>query len=125
VRDNLWRLRLRVLRYPFSDWQGILVFPITEEIFDAAVDLCVEPATFGRGLGVILSARDHKQTDIPPGFAQGFCVSRETADGMPIGTGACNPQCEFTPAWDDPMVVVAWPITKPLVSCTNQDGGAL
>ena len=127
VQDNLSHSRrgvLRGLHYQFPDWQGKLVFPISGEIFDVAVDLRPESATRGQWYGVVLSARDHKQIYVPPGFAHGFCVLSETADVIYKCTAFYNPQCEFTLAWDDPTIAVKWPIKEPLMSPKDQKGRA-
>lgn len=128
VQDNLSHSRrgvLRGLHYQFPDWQGKLVFPITGEIFDVAVDLRPDSATFRQWYGVVLSARDHRQIYVPPGFAHGFCVLSDTADVIYKCTALYNPRCEFTLAWNDPTLAISWPITEPLVSPKDQNGRAL
>jgi len=50
------------------------------EVFDVAVDLRQSSPTFGRWVGLELSAENKKMAWIPPGFAHGFYVLSEWAD---------------------------------------------
>ncbi len=128
VQDNLSHSRrgvLRGLHYQFPDWQGKLVFPVSGEIFDVAVDIRADSPTAGQWYGVVLSAKDHRQLYVPPGFAHGFCVLSETADVIYKCTALYNPGAEFTLAWDDPAVGVAWPVADPVVSAKDRQGRSL
>lgn len=128
VQDNLSHSRkgvLRGLHYQFPDWQGKLVYPITGEIFDVAVDLRPDSLTVGHWYGEILSAKDHRQLYIPPGFAHGFCVLSDEADVIYKCTAPYNRAAEYTLAWDDPEIAVRWPIANPIVSEKDQQGQLL
>lgn len=83
VQDNQSSSRKGVLRglhfqktYP----QAKLVRVISGEVFDVAVDLRANSPTFGKWVGVLLSAENHKQLMIPRGFAHGFLVMSDTAE---------------------------------------------
>lgn len=128
VQDNLSHSHkgvLRGLHYQYPDWQGKLVYPVTGEIYDVAVDIRLDSSTFGQWFGVVLSARDHKQLYVPPGFAHGFCVLSETADVIYKCTAPYNPACEFTLAWDDPEVNITWPLSDPIMSPKDLQGRGL
>lgn len=128
VQDNLSHSRrgvLRGLHYQYPDWQGKLVYPITGEIFDVAVDIRADSSTFGQWYGLILSAREPKQLYIPPGFAHGFCVLSETADVTYKCTAPYNPACEFTLAYNDPSIGIDWPVATPLLSFKDRQGRSL
>jgi dTDP-4-dehydrorhamnose 3,5-epimerase len=82
VQDNLSRSSrgtLRGLHLQYPNAQAKLVYVVEGEVFDVAVDVRVGSPSFGKWTGAHLSARDHRQMYIPPGFAHGFCVKSEHA----------------------------------------------
>ncbi len=77
VQDNHSRSRhgvLRGLHYQIEHAQGKLVRAVTGEVYDIAVDLRRSSPTFGRHVGVVLSAENQRMLWVPPGFAHGFVV---------------------------------------------------
>lgn len=104
---------LRGLHYQVGeDAQGKLVRVTVGEIFDVAVDLRRNSATFGGWVGAHLSAESHEQLWIPPGFAHGFLVTSEIAEVAYKSTRAFAPTSERTLAWDDPHVAIEWPLVE-------------
>ncbi|MGZ5544758.1 MAG: dTDP-4-dehydrorhamnose 3,5-epimerase [Limisphaerales bacterium] len=101
---------LRGLHYQIQHAQGKLVRVVQGRVFDAAVDLRKSSATFGQWVGQILSADNHKQLWVPPGFAHGFVVLSETADFLYKSTDYWYPEHERSLLWDDPMLKIEWPI---------------
>lgn len=71
---------LRELHFQVKQLQAQIVIVIRGRIFDAAVDLRADSATFGRWYGVELSDEGPRQLYMAPGFAHGFCVLSEFAD---------------------------------------------
>jgi dTDP-4-dehydrorhamnose 3,5-epimerase len=83
VQDNHSRSRrgvLRGLHYQIEHAQGKLVRVIEGEVYDVAVDLRRRSPTFGRHVGVNLSAANRRMLYIPPGFAHGFLVVSDAAE---------------------------------------------
>ena len=72
---------LRGLHYQIRRPQGKLVSVLAGEVFDVAVDLRRSSPTFGRWVGVILSAENRRQLWVPPGFAHGFYVTSRMGRG--------------------------------------------
>ena len=101
---------LRGLHYQFKHTQGKLVRVIAGSVFDVAVDLRKDSTTFGQWVGEILSAENHKQLWVPPGFAHGFLVLSETAEFLYKTTDYYDPQSEVCLSWCDPTVKIDWPI---------------
>lgn len=101
---------LRGLHYQMEKTQGKLVRVVSGSVFDVVVDLRKNSATFGQSAGVELSAKNHKQLWIPPGFAHGFLVLSETAEFLYKTTDYYHPQSEVCLAWNDPTVGIVWPL---------------
>ena len=101
---------LRGLHYQIQHPQGKLVRVVQGEVFDVAVDLRKSSPTFGKWVGVNLSADNHRQLWVPPGFAQGFVVLSESAEFMYKTTDYWYPEHERSLLWSDPTVAINWPI---------------
>ena len=117
VQDNHSRSRRGILRgLHFQPGQGKLVRCSRGAIWDVAVDLRRDSATYRRWEGHELSDENHRQLWVPPGFAHGFCVLSDTADVAYKLTTYYDPQTESGIRWDDPDVAVEWPVADPLLS---------
>jgi len=112
VQDNHSRSHRSVLRglhYQIEHAQGKLVRVIEGEVFDVAVDLRRSSATFGRNIGVALSAANRRMLFIPPGFAHGFLVVSDTAEFLYKTTDYWYPEHERTLLWNDAALGIDWP----------------
>lgn len=129
VQDNHSRSTqgvLRGLHYQLCKPQGKLVRVISGEVFDVAVDLRKSSSTFGKWVGLHLSAQNKKMLWIPPGFAHGFLVLSESADFLYKVTDYYDPSSEHTLKWDDPAVGIVWPFAKtPTLSSKDAQGKTL
>lgn len=115
VQDNHSRSArgvLRGLHYQIRQPQGKLVRVVSGRVFDVAVDMRRSSPQFGRWTGVELSADNHRQLWVPPGFAHGFLVLSETADFLYKTTEYYAPQFERSLAWNDEHVGIAWPTAE-------------
>jgi len=116
VQDNHSRsLRgvLRGLHYQVERAQGKLVRVIDGEVFDVAVDIRKSSPTFGRWMGISLSAQNKRMLWIPPGFAHGFLVVSESADFLYKTTDYWYPEHERSLLWNDPAIGIEWPLGGP------------
>lgn len=104
--------------------QGKLVRVVSGAVFDVAVDMRRSSANFGRWVGVELSADNHRQLWVPPGFAHGFLVLSETADFLYKTTDFYAPQAEGCVRWDDPTIGVQWPETGVAPMLAEKDAKA-
>ena len=107
---------LRGLHYQLKHPQGKLIYVITGEIFDVAVDIRQGSPTFGQCVAEYLSDQNKRQIFIPEGFAHGFCVTSETADVLYKTTDLYNPDDEYGVLWSDPDIEIDWPVEIPIVS---------
>lgn len=103
---------LRGLHYQIQQPQGKLIRVIVGEIFDVAVDLRRSSLTFGKWLGVTLSAQNRRMLWVPPGFAHGFYVLSDTAEAVYKCTNYYAPQFERILRWDDLDLAISWPLIK-------------
>ena len=90
--------------------QGKLVRCVVGEIFDVAVDIRHGSVTFGQWVGAHLSAENHQQLWVPPGFAHGFLTLSDQAEVLYKTTDFWSRDCERAIRWDDPEVAIAWPL---------------
>jgi dTDP-4-dehydrorhamnose 3,5-epimerase len=107
---------LRGLHYQLNHPQGKLVRVVIGEVYDVCVDIRQGSPSFGQWYGVYLSAENHRQLYIPPGFAHGFCVVSEWADFLYKCTDFYTPGDEYGIRWDDAQIGIEWPINSPLLS---------
>ena len=103
---------LRGLHYQFEQTQGKLLRVVVGSVFDVAVDIRKDSPTYGKWVGVELSAQNHKQMWVPPGLAHGFLVLSETAEFFYKTTDYYHPQSEVCLAWNDPQVNIEWPLPQ-------------
>jgi dTDP-4-dehydrorhamnose 3,5-epimerase len=129
VQDNHSRSArgvLRGLHYQIRHPQGKLVRVVAGEVFDVAVDLRRGSPTWGRPVGITLSAENRKMLWVPPGFAHGFCVTSESADFLYKTTDYWHQEHERTLLWSDPALGIAWPVDgAPLVAAKDAAGTPL
>lgn len=100
---------LRGLHYQKEHPQGKLVRVIRGSVFDVAVDIRKGSKTFGKWFGMELTAENHKQFYISPGFAHGFLVLSDTAEFCYKCTDFYHPEDEGGIAWNDPEIGIEWP----------------
>ncbi len=129
VQDNHSRSArgvLRGLHYQLRQPQGKLVRVVRGRVFDVAIDLRRSSPRLGQWAGVELSADNHRQLWIPPGFAHGYLTLSESADFLYKATDFYAPEHERTLAWDDPHVGVQWPLAElgvaPVLSAKDAAG---
>jgi dTDP-4-dehydrorhamnose 3,5-epimerase len=107
---------LRGLHMQVRKPQGKLVRAVEGEIWDVAVDLRADSATFGQWTAAILSGENFHQFYVPPGCAHGFCVLSESAQVQYKVTELYDGSDEAGVAYNDPSLNISWPITSPLLS---------
>ncbi len=129
VQDNHSKSAKNVLRglhYQIQQAQGKLVRVVAGEVFDVAVDIRRSSPTFGKWVGVTLSAENKRQFWIPEGFAHGFIVTSESAEFLYKTTDYWAPEYERSILWNDPSIGIEWPIdAEPILSGKDQVGSKM
>ena len=115
---------LRGLHYQLPPHpQGKLVRVVQGAAFDVAVDIRRGSPTFGRWVGVELSAANRRQLWIPEGFAHAFLALEDDTHFLYKTTDVYAKDCERSIRWDDPTIGIAWPlpagIEAPLVAAKD------
>jgi dTDP-4-dehydrorhamnose 3,5-epimerase len=126
VQDNHSRSQHNVLRglhYQISQPQGKLVRVVDGTVFDVAVDIRRSSPTFGKWVGVELSAENKRMFWMPAGMAHGFVVLSDSADFLYKATDYYAPESERTILWNDPDLGIEWPLMgEPILSSKDAAG---
>lgn len=114
---------LRGLHYQIQQPQGKLVRVAVGEVWDVAVDIRKGSPTFGKWVGVSLSATNHRQLWVPAGFAHGFVVASDVAEFLYKTTDYYAPEHERCIRWNDPTLAIPWPLEdEPSLSAKDKQG---
>jgi len=119
VQDNHSRSvqgTVRGLHLQVARPQAKLIRVIVGEIFDVAVDVRLGSPTFGKWVGVRLSAESFRQYYIPEGFAHGFSVLSPVAEIEYKCTDLYDPPGQIGLAWNDPTLGIPWGVDTPVLS---------
>lgn len=117
---------LRGLHYQLEPYaQGKLVRCIVGEVFDVAVDIRKSSPTFGKWVGVHLTAENKRQLWIPEGFAHGFIVLSDKAEFVYKSTNYYAPNYEGGIIWNDPKLDIKWPDINVILSEKDKNNTSL
>ena len=126
VQDNHSRSTKNVLRglhYQIRHPQGKLVRVCLGEVYDVAVDVRKSSPTFGKWVGVVLSAENKRQLWVPEGFAHGFLVLSEVAEFLYKTTDYWMAEYERSIIWNDPDLGIEWPLDgEPVLAKKDAEG---
>ena len=111
---------LRGLHYQITHPQGKLVWAVSGEIFDIAVDIRRGSPTFGRWVAATLSGENHRQLFVPAGLAHGYYVTSERADVSYLCTDFYRPDGDRGVRWDDPVLGIDWPPGEKVLSAKDR-----
>jgi len=115
---------LRGLHYQLTRRPTKVVRCAFGEAYNVAVDVRRGSPTFGKSVGLSLSAWNMKMLYVPPGFAHGFIMCSETADVLYKLTDYYDANDERGIFWSDPALGVTWPLaddTYPTTSIRDKD----
>ena len=116
---------LRGLHYQIRQTQAKLVRVIFGEVFDVAVDIRRSSPSFGKWVGVNLSAENKRQIWIPGGFAHGIYILSDWAEVVYKVSDLYAPQWERTILWNDQTLGIIWPLRNgqmPIISKKDAEG---
>ena len=93
-------------------------------IFDVAVDIRHGSPTFGRWVGLVLSAELWNQIWVPKGFAHGFVTLEPDTEVQYKVTAPYDPACDRGVRYDDPAIGVEWPVAPADIQLSGKDQAA-
>jgi dTDP-4-dehydrorhamnose 3,5-epimerase len=110
---------LHAQREPFA--QAKLVRVVRGRIWDVAVDIRPNSATFGRWVAAEISAQAFNQIFIPTGFLHGFCTLEPDTEVQYKVSNFYSVQHEFGVQWNDHELKVSWPVTDDRAVLSDRD----
>jgi dTDP-4-dehydrorhamnose 3,5-epimerase len=96
-----------------------LVRCLRGRVWDVAVDLRQDSATYLHWHAVELSPDQSNALLIPEGCAHGFQVLEPGSELLYLHSGAWKPEAETGVRWDDPQLAIAWPL--PVAEMSDRD----
>lgn len=115
VQDNLscsHKGVIRGLHFQAVHPQEKLVRVISGAIYDVAVDMRMQSATYGKSCGVTLSDHDPVMIHIPAGFAHGFLSLEDNTHVHYKTSEFYYPEYNAGISWNDPDLRIDWPLDR-------------
>ncbi len=107
---------IRGMHFQTFPGQAKLIRVAVGKIYDVAVDIRPDSATYGQWQAVILDDLLHHQLFIPVGFAHGFCTLSDHAHVLYKVSHPYDASTEKGFCYNDPFVNIKWPTQTPLLS---------
>ena len=85
-------------------------------IYDVAIDLRRDSATYGQWVAAELTEENKKMLLMPKGFAHGFQTLTDNCQTQYLMSEFYSPQQAGGVRWDDPFFNIKWPIKNPILS---------
>lgn len=103
---------LRGLHYQTIDSQAKLIHVISGILFDVALDLREDSATFGKYHTELLKGEEDKTIFVPEGFAHGFISLTENTVFSYQCSGNYVPSACGGIRWNSPELNIPWPLEE-------------
>ena len=104
--------------------QAKLVRVLRGAVLDVAVDIRRDSPTFGRGVGVELSAENGRQLLIPAGFLHGFVTREPETEVAYTCSDYYAPDCDGAVRFDDPDLGIDWGLDGVAPILSDKDAAA-
>lgn len=90
-------------------------------LYDVIIDLRPESSTYGRWLGVELTADNRLMLYVPAGFAHGFQTLEDDTEAFYLVSEYYTPGAERGVRYDDPAFEIVWPLPVTAISEKDQN----
>ncbi|MCB1426546.1 MAG: dTDP-4-dehydrorhamnose 3,5-epimerase [Zhengella sp.] len=116
---------LRGLHFQAPPWAQAKLVRVTHgAVFDVAVDIRKGSPTYGKWVGVELSAAGWNQLFIPEGFAHGFVTLEPDTQFLYKVSSFYSREHDRSIRFDDPEIGIEWPVDPQRVILSAKDRGA-
>ncbi|MBX3301852.1 MAG: dTDP-4-dehydrorhamnose 3,5-epimerase [Nitrospira sp.] len=120
VSVNDHRGTMRGMHYQVAPHEEVKLVRCTAgAIYDVVVDLRPASPTFGRHVGIMLSAENRRAIYIPKQFAHGFLTLEDKSEVSYQMSEFYVPASARGFRWDDPTFKIAWP--EPILVMSRKD----
>ncbi|MFI5323861.1 MAG: dTDP-4-dehydrorhamnose 3,5-epimerase [Thermodesulfobacteriota bacterium] len=110
ISYNLRKGTLRGIHYQVPPFEEDKLVRCTRgSIHDVIVDLRRNSETFGKHIGITLTAENRTMLHIPKGFAHGFLTLEDDTEVHYQMSEFYAPECARGFRWDDPFLGIEWP----------------
>ncbi|TVM19722.1 dTDP-4-dehydrorhamnose 3,5-epimerase [Oceanidesulfovibrio indonesiensis] len=90
-------------------------------VYDVAVDLRKGSPTYGKWVGVTLSASNFLQFLVPRGFAHGYVTLEPDTEFQYKVDNYYAPKLDGGIIWNDPDLAIDWPVESPVLSAKDRE----
>lgn len=104
---------IRGMHFQLNHPQAKLVGVLSGEVYDVIVDLRRSSPTFGKWIGLYLSAKNRMKLYIPKGCAHGFLATQANTIMSYQCDGAYDKASDTGIRYDDPDLAIQWPTDTP------------
>ena len=116
---------IRGLHYQLAPAEQHKLVRVTRgRVFDVAVDIRRSSSTFGRWVGVELSAQAWNQLLVPAGFAHGFLTLEPDTEVQYKVSSPYSPAHDRAILWNDPEIGIDWPLEGLTPVLSERDAAA-
>jgi dTDP-4-dehydrorhamnose 3,5-epimerase len=111
LSHNERRGTVRGMHYQVPPHAEVKVVRCTRgSVYDVIVDLRPESPSYGRWIGVELSAENGRALYVPEGFAHGYQALEDETETYYQVSEFYAPGAERGLRWDDPAFAITWPL---------------